>query len=80
MDFNYGMCGQFTGAIRILNQEINNLLANNNYESVHWYFFTDGQHIYPLEELNVLEQVLSKNRENWTFNGKHKLHPMIITN
>lgn len=43
VNFNYGMCGQFTGAVRILNQEVNNLLGSNpKYESVYWFFFTDG--------------------------------------
>ncbi len=80
MNFNYGKCGQFEGAIRILNQEVNNLLASTNYNSVYWFFFTDGGNRYPHDELNVLQQTLTKNQKIWTDNGNHKLHPMIITN
>ena len=80
MNFNYGNCGQFQGAVRILNKEVNDLLASTNYNSVHWFFFTDGGNSYPHDELNVLKQTLINNRQRWTDNGNYKLHPMIITN
>jgi hypothetical protein len=80
VNFNYGKCGQFQGAVRILNKEVNDLLASTNYNSVHWFFFTDGGNSYPHDELNVLKQTLINNRQRWTDNGNHKLHPMIITN
>ena len=79
-NFNYGKCGQFQGAIRILNKEVNDLLARENYTSVHWFFFTDGGNTYPHDELNTLEQTMKTYRQSWTDDGNHKLHPMIITN
>jgi hypothetical protein len=77
---NYGVCGQFAGAVKILNKEVNELLASNNYERVHWFFFTDGGNCVPYTELEELRLTLKKNRANWTDkNGDPKLHPMIIT-
>ena len=78
---NYGNCGQFAGAVKILIEEVNKLLGKDNYESVHWFFFTDGGNSVPYTELDELKLAFKKNRANWTDkNGEPKLHPMIITN
>ena len=39
--FNYGECGQFSGAIRILNQEVNKLLdEDSGYKHVYWFMLS----------------------------------------
>ena len=53
-NIDYGPYGQFTGAVRILNQEVNSLLKTNDYNDVYWFFFTDGGNSYPNDELNIL--------------------------
>ena len=68
-NFDYGKCGQFQGAVRILNQEVNSLLASSNYNSVHWFFFTDGGNSYPHDEMVALQQTMITNRPRWTDNG-----------
>jgi hypothetical protein len=54
VNINYGPCGQFTGAVRILNKEVNDLLKTKDYKDVYWFFFTDGGNTYPNDELNIL--------------------------
>jgi hypothetical protein len=55
VNFNYGNCNQFQGANRYYNREVNDLLASTNYNSVNWFFFTDGDNSYQHDELEVLK-------------------------
>ncbi len=45
---NYGESGQFTGALRILNQEVETLLKDDpSYKRIYWFMFSDGGNVYP---------------------------------
>ena len=81
--FNYGECGQFSGAIRILNQEVNKLLdEDSGYKHVYWFMFTDGGSNMPHEELEALRKTFKANPKKWTNNASvsSKLIPLIVTN
>ncbi len=83
-NLNYGRCGQYTGTLRILNQEVNMILEKDSgYKNVYWFMFTDGGARCPHDELEVLKKTFEANPKRWSHElsgSRSKLIPLIITN
>jgi hypothetical protein len=49
---------------------VNNLLGSGNYNSVNWFFFTDGNNTYPHDEMMEFKKTMINYRERWTDDSK----------